>query len=283
MQTLTLNNGVEMPQEGFGVYQITDAAQCEQAVLDAIAAGYRHIDTAAIYGNEEAVGAAIRKCGVPRAELFVTTKLWVQDAGYEQCKAAFQASLARLGLDYLDLYLVHQPFGDYYGAWRAMEELYEAGKVRAIGVSNFAADRLTDLCLHCRVVPAVDQVELHPFHQQQQTLAAMREYGVQPEAWGSLAEGARKLLDSEVLAAIARRHGKTAAQVALRWGVQQGAAIIPKSVHVERMRENIDIWDFALSADDMAAIAALDTGRSELVDHHSPDFVKLLCGMRVHD
>lgn len=282
MKTISLNNGIAMPLEGFGVFQIPDAAQCEQAVSDALEAGYRLIDTAAAYFNEEAVGRAIQRSGIPREKLFITTKLWIQDAGYENAKQAFQTSLDKLGLDYLDLYLIHQPLGDYYGSWRAMEELYEAGSIRAIGVCNFYPERLTDLCLHAKVLPAVNQVELHPFFQQEEALKNMQEFGVLPEAWGPLAEGAQGIFQNELLAAIAKKHGKTIAQVALRWNTQRGVAIIPKSTHKTRMAENLDIWDFTLDESDMAAIASLDLGQSKMIDHALPATVKRLSQLRIH-
>ena len=282
MKTVTLNNGVVMPMEGFGVFQIPDPAQCEQAVSDALGAGYRLLDTAAAYQNEEAVGAAIRKSGLPREELFVTTKLWIQDAGYEGAKAAFQTSLDKLGLDYLDLYLIHQPMGDYYGAWRAMEELYREGRIRAIGVCNFYPERLADLCLNARVVPAVNQVECHPFFQQRQAMDNMAEFGVQMEAWGPLAEGQKNIFRNETLAAIGARHGRSVAQVILRWHIQRGVVVIPNSGHRERIEENIRIWDFALSEEEMETIAAMDTGRSDVVDHFSPQTAKRLNGFKIH-
>lgn len=282
MEFVTLNNGVRMPLEGFGVFQVPDSAVCEQAVLDAIASGYRLIDTAAAYMNEEAVGKAIAKCGVPREELFITTKLWVQDAGYEGAKTAFQTSLDKLGLDHLDLYLIHQPMGDYYGAWRAMEELYQAGKVRAIGVCNFYPHVLADFCETVEVKPMVNQVELHPFFQQENALAVMKEYGVVPEAWGPFAEGNHDIFTHPVLSAIGQKYGKSAAQVTLRWNVQRGVVVIPKSVHKDRMEQNMDIWDFALTDEDMAEIAKLDIGHSEIVDHSSPAFVKMLHGLKLH-
>ena len=282
MEFVTLNNGVKMPLEGFGVFQVPDPAVCEQAVLDAIASGYRLIDTAAAYMNEEAVGKAIAKCGVPREELFLITKLWVQDAGYEGAKAAFQTSLDKLGLDYLDLYLIHQPMGDYYGAWRAMEELYQAGKIRAIGVCNFYPHVLADFCETVEVKPMVNQVELHPFFQQENALAVMKEYGVVPEAWGPFAEGNHGIFTHPVLSAIGQKYGKSAAQVALRWNVQRGVVVIPKSVHKNRMEQNMGIWDFALTDEDMAEVAKLDIGHSEIVDHSSPAFVKMLHGLKLH-
>lgn len=283
MEYVTLNNGVKMPLEGFGVFQVPDPSQCENAVLDAIKSGYRLIDTAAAYMNEEAVGAAVRKSGVPREELFITTKLWVQDASYEAAKEAVNRSLEKLGLDYIDLYLIHQPMGDYIGAYRAMEELYKEGKLRAIGVCNFYPHRLADLCETVEVIPAVNQVELHPFFQQEDALALMREYGVVPEAWGPFAEGRHDIFTHPVLTAIGSKYGKTAAQTALRWNIQRGVVVIPKSVHKERIDANLDVWDFTLSDEDMKEIAKLDLGHSEIVDHNDPGFVKMLHQMRVHD
>lgn len=282
IETVKLNNGVEMPLEGFGVFQVPDPAACEQAVLDAIATGYRLIDTAAAYMNEEAVGKAIAKCGVPREELFITTKLWVQDASYQGAKAAIETSLQKLGLSYIDLYLIHQPMGDCIGAWHAMEEAYKAGKLRAIGVCNFYPNRLADLCESVEIKPAVNQVELHPFFQQENALALMKEYGVHPEAWGPFAEGSHGIFTHPVLTEIGRKYGKSAAQVALRWNVQRGVAVIPKSVHSERMKQNLDIWDFQLSGEDMAEIARLDMGHSEIVDHSDPKFVQMLHQMKIH-
>ena len=283
MEYATLNNGVQMPLEGFGVFQVPEAAVCEQAVSDALEVGYRLIDTAAAYFNEEAVGAAIKKSSIPREELFITTKLWIQDASYEGAKAAFQTSLDKLGLDYIDLYLIHQPMSDYYGAWRAMEELYEAGKIRAIGVCNFYPERLADLCTNAKVMPAVNQVELHPFFAQAGALETMKEYGVQPEAWGPLAEGKHNIFTHPVLTEIGGKYGKTAAQVALRWNAQRSVVIIPKSTHKERMEENMDIWDFSLSDEDMAAISKLDLGHSEIIDHTSAETAKFLNSWKIHD
>ena len=280
MEYAVLNNGSKMPMEGFGVFQVPDPAQCEQAVLDAIASGYRLIDTAAAYMNEKAVGEAIKKCGVPREELFITTKLWVQDAGYEGAKKAI---LDNLGLDYLDLYLLHQPMGDYIGAYRAMEEAYKEGKLRAIGVCNFYPARLADLCETVEVKPAVNQVELHPFFQQEDALALMKEYGVIPEAWGPFAEGNHGIFTHPVLTKIGDKYGKTAAQTALRWNVQRGVVVIPKSVHKDRMEQNMDIWDFELSGEDMEEIAKLDLGHSEIVNHDDLGFAKMLHGMKIHD
>lgn len=283
VETVKLNNGVEMPLEGFGVFQVPDPAQCEQAVLDAIASGYRLIDTAAAYMNEQAVGAAIAKCGVPREELFITTKLWVQDASYEGAKQAIETSMKNLGVDYIDLYLIHQPMGDYIGAYRAMEEAYKEGKLKAIGVCNFYPNRLADLCETVDVMPVVNQVELHPFFQQENALALMKEYGVHPEAWGPFAEGNHGIFTHPVLTAIGEKYGKTAAQVALRWNVQRGVTVIPKSVHKERMEQNLNIWDFQLSDEDMAEIAKMDLGHSEIMDHSDPGFVKMLHTMKIHD
>lgn len=283
IETVKLNNGIEMPLEGFGVFQVPAPAVCEQAVLDAIESGYRLIDTAAAYMNEEAVGRAIAKCGVPREELFITTKLWVQDASYEGAKQAIEASMQKLGLSYIDLYLIHQPMGDYIGAWRAMEEAYKAGKLRAIGVCNCYPHVLVDICETVAVKPAVNQVELHPFFQQENALALMREYGVHPEAWGPFAEGNHGIFTHPVLTAIGQKYGKSAAQVALRWNVQRGVTVIPKSVHKERMEQNINIWDFTLSGEDMAEIAKLDIGRSEIVDHSDPKFVQMLHQVKVHE
>ena len=283
IESVNLNNGIEMPLEGFGVLQVPDPAVCEQAVLDAISAGYRLIDTAAAYMNEEAVGRAIAKCGVPREELFITTKLWVQDASYEGAKRAIETSLNKLGLDYIDLYLLHQPMGDYIGAYRAMEEAYKAGRLRAIGVCNCYPQILADICETVEVTPAVNQVELHPFFQQENALALMKDYGVLPEAWGPFAEGNHGIFTHPVLTAIGQKYGKSAAQVALRWNVQRGVVVIPKSVHKERMEQNIDIWDFQLTNEDMAEIAKLDIGHSEIVDHSDPKFVQMLHQMKVHE
>lgn len=283
MEYVTLNNGVKMPLEGFGVFQVPDPAQCEQAVLDAIESGYRLIDTAAAYMNEKAVGEAIKKCGVPREELFITTKLWVQDATYEGAKKAIQTSLDNLGLDYLDLYLIHQPLKDYVGAYRAMEEAYKEGKLKAIGVCNFYPARLADLCETVEVIPAVNQVELHPFFQQENALAVMKEYGVVPKAWGPFAEGNHGIFTHPVLTKIGDKYGKSAAQVALRWNVQRGVVVIPKSVHKDRMEQNMNIWDFNLTDEDMAEIAKLDLGHSEIVNHDDPGFIKMLHTMKIHD
>jgi 2,5-diketo-D-gluconate reductase A len=274
MEFLTLNNGLRMPILGYGVFQIPDPAECERSVADAIGAGYRLLDTAASYLNEAAVGKGIRAAGVAREELFVTSKLWVQHTGYERTKQAIDASLDRLQLDYLDLYLIHQPFGDVHGSWRAMEEAYRAGKLRAIGVSNFQPDRLMDIIAFNEVVPAVNQVEVHPFHQQDASVAFMRAHGVQAQAWAPFAEGRNDLFHNEVLARIGRRHGKSVGQVVLRWLVQRGIAALAKTVRRERMAENLDVFDFTLDADDMAAIAALETGASSFFSHRDPEIVK---------
>ncbi len=279
MEHRILNNGVEMPVLGFGVYQVGETV-CEQCVRDAIAAGYRSIDTASAYLNERAVGRAIRRSGVPREELFITTKLWVQDTGYESTKRAFAKSLERLQLDYLDLYLIHQPFGDVYGSWRAMEELYREGAVRAIGVSNFQPDRLVDLILHNEVVPAVDQVETHPFCQQAEAAAVMASEGVQIESWAPFAEGRNNLFGNGTLVSLAVKYRKSVAQVVLRWLIQRGVVVIPKSVRPERMAENIDVFDFHLAPEDMDLIATLDTRRSCFLSHRDPETVKWLGTMK---
>lgn len=278
MEMMTLNNGVEMPLEGFGVFQITDAAVCERAVLDALDVGYRLIDTASSYQNEEAVDRAIKKSGIPRSDLFITTKAYMQEMGYERTKAAFQSSLDKLGLDYLDLYLIHMPFGDYYGSWRAMEELYKEGRIRAIGVCNFMSDRIIDFGFNVDVMPAIDQIELHPFYQREPELAVLKEYGIKPTAWAPFAEGLNGMFTNPVLKVIASEHGKTVGQVILRWNIERGVSIIPKSVHRSRMEENFDIWDFSLTPDDMKAIATLDLGRPQMLDTRSPAEVR-----RVYD
>lgn len=276
MLQVKLNNGVEMPILGFGVFQVKEPAECERSVLNAIATGYRLIDTAASYGNEEAVGRAIKKSKIAREDLFITTKLWIQSNGYEATKNAFENSLKRLGLDYLDLYLIHQPFGDVYGEWRAMQDLYHEGRIRAIGVSNFQPDRLMDLIVHHEIVPAVNQVETHPFQQQIETQRFLETNKVQIESWGPFAEGKNNIFHNELLASIARRYNKSIAQVILRWLIQRGVVAIPKSVRKERMEENFNIFDFELRAEDMEAIKSLDTGTSCFFDHRDPAMVKWL-------
>ncbi len=281
MQTVTLNNGVQMPILGFGVFQIAESAACERAVTDALAAGYRSIDTAASYLNEEAVGRAIAASGIPRGELFITTKLWIQGAGEGKTRAAFERSLERLGLDRVDLYLIHQPYGDVYGAWRDLEQIVAAGLSRAIGVSNFQPDRLIDLILHNDVVPAVNQVETHPFHQRVADQQLMAAEGVQIESWGPFAEGRNGLFTNPTLASIGEAHGKSVGQVVLRWLVQRGVVVIPKTVRPERMAENLDVFDFELTGDDMAAIATLDSGASQFFDHRDPSMVRWLSERRL--
>lgn len=279
MQKVKLNNGIEMPILGFGVYQIEDQTLCEQCVYDAIEAGYRSIDTAAAYGNEEAVGRAIKRSGVPREDLFITTKLWISDAGYDKAKKAFEASMKRLQLDYLDLYLIHQPFNDYYGAWHAMEELYKEGSIRSIGVSNFMPDRLVDLILHNEITPAVNQVETNPFYQQIEAEAFMQEKGVQIESWTPFAEGKNNMFQNETLAAIASKYGKSIAQVVLRWLIQRNIVVIPKSIRKERIIENFNVFDFELTKEDMKKIAALDTNTSCFFSHRDPKMVEWLSGL----
>ena len=276
MKTVKLNNGVEMPILGFGVFQVTDLAECERSVVDAIETGYRLLDTARSYGNEQAVGNAIKRSGINRKDLFVTTKLWIEDASYEGAKNAFERSINKLQTDYLDLYLIHQPYGDVYGAWRAMEELHRVGKARAIGVSNFYPDRIVDFVLHNKVTPAVNQIEVHPFHQQADAQKILEENHIQIEAWGPFAEGRNNLFRNESLLGIAKKHGKSVAQVVLRWLIQRGVVAIPKSVRRERMAENMDIFDFELDAEDNRAIAALDQKASSFFDHRDPAMVKWL-------
>lgn len=281
MQTVKLNNGIEMPILGFGVFQIPDAEECERSVYEAIQAGYRLIDTAAVYLNEEAVGRAVKRSGVPREELFITTKLWVQDAGHESAKNAFERSLQRLQLNYLDLYLIHQPYGDVHGAWRAMEELYAEGRIKAIGVSNFQPDRVMDLIVHNKVVPAVNQIETHPFQQQTETQQFLEENNVQIQSWGPFAEGKNNLFANELLSGISQKYNKTAAQVVLRWLTQRGVVAIPKSVRKERIAENFNSLDFELSTEDMAAIATLDQKTSLFFDHRNPAMVKWISEVKV--
>ncbi len=278
--TVTLNNGVEMPALGFGVFQIPPE-QTEQVVTDALAAGYRSLDTAAAYGNEEPVGRAIERSGIPREELFITTKLWIQDVGERDAKRAFESSLQRLGIDYVDLYLIHHPFGDYYGSWRVLQDLHRDGLVRAIGVSNFHPDRLVDLVEHNEVAPAVNQIECHPFFQRTAEQELMREHGVQIESWGPFAEGRNDLFTDSTLSGIGVAHGKSVAQVVLRWLVQRNVVAIPKSVRPERMRENVEVFDFELTDDEMSRIAAMDTGESLFLDHRDPATVSRLGTIRI--
>jgi diketogulonate reductase-like aldo/keto reductase len=276
MQTIQLNNGVEMPILGFGVFQMTDLNECEKSVLTAIETGYRSIDTAAVYLNETAVGNAIKQSGIAREELFITTKVWIQDAGYENTKKAFDKSLNKLGLDYLDLYLIHQPYGDVHGSWRAMEELYKEDKIRAIGVSNFYPDRMMDLIVHHDILPAVNQIETHPFHQQIETQQFLSENRVQIESWGPFAEGRNNLFKNEVLATIGRKYNKSIAQVVLRWLTHREVVVIPKSVHKDRIQENFNCFDFELTTEDMQNIASLDLKTTSFFDHRDPKMVKLL-------
>ncbi len=277
-QTVTLNNGVRMPMLGYGVYQVSNE-ECERCVLDAISVGYRAIDTAQSYGNEEAVGSAVQRCGVPRDELFLTTKVWISNAGYEAAKDSIDRSLQKLRTDYIDLLLIHQPFGDYYGTYRAMEEAYKAGKLRAIGVSNFYPDRLIDLCQFVEVTPAVNQVETHVFQQQKTAHEYMEKYGVQHESWGPFAEGRKDFFSNPVLTEIGRKYGKSSAQTALRFLLQSNVVVIPKSTHKERMAQNIDVFDFTLSEADMEAIRKLDEGESLFFSHYDPATVEMLTNM----
>lgn len=282
MQYRTLSNGVELPMVGYGTFQIRDAVQCEQWVLQAVQTGYRLFDTAASYENEAAVGAALRSSGVPREELFLITKLWVQDTGYDGTLKAFDRSLKKLGLGHIDLYLIHQPFGDYYGAWRAMERLYREGAVRAIGVSNFTPERLVDLCMNQEVKPMVNQIEIHPFFQQNTALRVMEDYGVVPQAWGPFSEAQKDIFHHKTLAKIAGRHGKTTAQVILRWHLQRNISAIPKTVHRERMIENLNVFDFELTGKEMESIAGMDIGHSEIIDHHCFSTARQLNSVKIH-
>lgn len=284
MEIVKLSNGVEMPIEGYGVFQIPEFEECKNAVLNAIKTGYRLIDTAALYMNEEAVGAAINEAIstgiVTREDLFITTKLWWNDASYEGAKKAFEVSMNKLGLDYLDLYLIHQPYGDVYGAWKAMEELYRDGKVRAIGVANFYRDKFEEFAAIVDVKPMVNQIELHPFYAQTKAIEEMKAYGCVPQAWGPLAEGKHEIFTHPVLTEIGKKYGKTAAQIALKWNAQRGVSIIPKSVHVDRMEQNLAIWDFSLSEDDMKTIDALSLDYSEIIDHRNPEVVKYIMSVK---
>lgn len=280
MEYVTLNNGVKMPILGYGVYQVNDMQECERCVLDALSVGYRSIDTAQAYGNEEAVGNAIRKCGIDRSELFITTKIWITNGGYEKAKASIEESLRKLQTEYIDLLLIHQPFNDYYGTYRAMEEAYKEGKLRAIGVSNFYPDRFIDLCNFVDVIPAVNQVETHVFNQQVEAKEIMKKYGTQIESWGPFAEGKNNFFQNEVLTSIGSKYNKSAAQVALRFLIQNGVVVIPKSTHKERMEQNFNVFDFELSAEDMTAIQALDTKQSLFFSHYDPKIVEMLVGLQ---
>ena len=282
MQYRTLYNGVALPLIGYGTFQIKDAAQCQQCVTAALEAGYRLFDTAAAYGNEAAIGAALRSSGLPREELFLTTKLWVQDAGYDGTLRAFDHSLHRLGLDQIDLYLIHQPFGDYYGAWRAMERLYREGAVRAIGVSNFTPERLVDLCMNQEIKPMVNQIEIHPFFQQGEALRVMEDYGVVPQACGPFSEAQKDIFHHRTLVKLAEKYGKTTAQVILRWHLQRNIPTIPKTVHQARMAENLDVFDFELTEKELALIAALDIGHSEIIDPRCFCTARQLNSVKIH-
>lgn len=281
MKTIKLNNGILMPILGFGVYQIDDLKQCEQSVSDALEVGYRLIDTAAIYNNETAVGEAIKKSNIARKDLFITTKLWIQDTGYEKTKKAFEKSLSKLQLDYLDLYLIHQPMGDIYGSWRAMEDLYKEGRIRAIGVSNFYSDRLVDLVIHNQIVPAINQVETHPFYQQEESKKIMDEYHIQIESWAPFAEGRNDIFKNKTLVSIAQKYNKSVAQIILHWLTQRNIIVIPKSVNKERIIENFNIFDFELSSEDLSEISKLDTNKSLFLSHTDPEIVKQLSSFKV--
>lgn len=282
MQYATLSNGVELPMIGYGTFMIKDSALCEKCVTDALETGYRLFDTAASYENEAAIGRALRSSGLPRKEWFVTTKLWIQDAGYDDTLRAFEHSMNALGLDYIDLYLIHQSFGDYYGAWRAMERLYQERAVRAIGVSNFPPERLVDLCMNQEIKPMVNQIEIHPFFQQNTALRVMEDYGVTPQAWGPFSEGQCNIFHHKILTKIAEKHRKTTAQVILRWHLQRGIPTIPKTAHKERMLENMDVFDFELTAKEMESIAGMDIGHSEIIDHHCFCTARQLNSVKIH-
>lgn len=283
MEYRTLANGVKMPMLGYGVFQVRDHEQCRQVVKDAISVGYRLIDTAQSYMNQKAVGEAIRESGVAREEIFLTTKIWIQDNSYEKCRKAVDLALSELDTDYIDLLLLHQPMGDYYGAWRALEEAYEAGKVRAIGMANCYPQIIADMCETVRIRPMVNQVEMHPFFQQQLNVDTMDSYGVVPEAWGPFNEGKRNFFTDPILTEIGAKYGKSAAQVSLRWNIQRGVVVIPKSVHKNRMEQNFDVFDFELSAEDMEKIKTMDIGHSEIIDHTDPALIKSLHAYKVHE
>ena len=282
METITLNNGIKMPVTGFGVFQIQNETQCEQCVVDAVHAGYRLIDTAAVYGNEAAVGRAVHRCGIAREKLFLTSKLWVQDAGYDAAKEAIDNSLKNLQTDYLDLYLIHRPFGDYYGAWRAMEEAVDAGKIRAVGLSNFDSARVMDLILNNRITPVVNQVECHPFYQQEDTHRFLQEQGIVMEAWASFAEGKKQIFQNETLRQIGAQYGKSPAQVILRWNIQREIVPLAKTVHLERMEQNLDVFDFTLSDEDMFAISQLDEGITLFGKNEDPAYARMIKSVKIH-
>ncbi|MBS4759508.1 MAG: aldo/keto reductase [Clostridium sp.] len=275
MQTIKLNNGIEMPILGFGVFQVENE-KCQRVVEDALSVGYRLIDTASSYQNEKAVGCAIKNSGIKREDLFVTTKAFIQEMGYEKTKTAFENSLKNLGLDYLDLYLIHMPFGDYYGSYRAMIELYNEGKIKSIGVSNFMSDRIMDLCYNFNVIPAVNQVELHPYYQREAEIKILREYGIQPQAWAPFAEGMNGMFNNPLLSEIAKNHNKSTAQVILKWNIQRNIAVIPKSIHKNRMEENINVFDFELTQEEMIQITALDLAKPQMLDTRVPSEVSRL-------
>jgi diketogulonate reductase-like aldo/keto reductase len=283
MQKVKLNNGIEMPLMGFGVFQIPDPSECEKSVITAIEAGYRLIDTATLYQNEKAVGNAIKNSGIAREELFITTKLWIQDTGYQKTKKSFEQSLKKLQVDYLDLYLLHQQLGDYYGSWRAMEELYKEGKIRAIGISNFFPDRAIDLVVHNEITPAVNQIEVNPFYQRKETIEFHQNNNILVQSWASFAEGQKDIFNNKILSSIGAKYNKSIAQVVLRWLIQQNVAVIPKSVTPSRIFENNDIWDFVLSDEDMQAIVVLDTNKSVFFDHREPDTVKWLASLQYEE
>ena len=280
MEFKTLSNGVKMPMLGYGVYQV-DPAECERCVLDAISVGYRSIDTAQAYFNEEGVGATIQKCGVPREELFITTKVWISNAGYEKARESIDLSLKKLQTEYIDLLLIHQPFNDYYGTWRAMEEAYKAGKLRAIGVSNFFPDRLADICTYAKIKPMVNQVETHPFDQQRKAHEYMDKFGVAHESWGPFAEGRKDMFKNSVIQAVGDRYGKTVAQVILRFLMQSDVIVIPKSTHKERMIQNLDVFDFKLNEEDMKQIQGLDEADSAFFSHYDPEMIEMLSKFNV--
>ena len=280
MKTVILNNGVEMPILGFGVFQVSDLKICEKAVADAISVGYRLFDTASVYENEEAVGNAIKKCKIPREEFFITSKVYMPEMGYENTKKAFEKTLSKLQTDYLDLYLIHMPFGDYYGSWRAMEELYNEGKIKAIGVSNFTSDRIVDFCYNVKIIPAINQLEIHPFYQRNEEIELLKEYKIQAEGWAPFAEGLNGMFTNPVLSKIAKSHGKSIAQVILRFNIQRNIIVIPKSIHKERMEENFNIWDFELSEEDMKRIEKLDLNYPQMVDTRKVSEVRRIYGFK---